>query len=285
MAQAWTNAADLGAEIAGFWARAESCRRALVEVARVAAQAGGQLVVIKGVHLAFCVAEFPGYRPMADGDALLVRGDFGSVRAALARRWRVRQDDWSSISVTLDAERAVDVHRRPLPAYFGRLDAGAVLRRAVARHDVFGANVLVPDPTDAAVIAIAHYAKDKVGAFGHGMLATDLALLRDRAGVTPAVLAARVREHGLRRAALVALSNLDAEFTPFLDACAPSEVERAWARLTASRMARSAPGRRTLGFLLTRSIGDSAGDIVANLVLGTMIRAPYLARDLLQRKS
>ena len=137
-------------------------------------------------------------------------------------------------------------------------------------------------PDDAAAIAIGHFVKDKVGAFGHGLLARDLEVLEDAALVTPWSVARVLREHGLRRAGLVGFAALQDSWDRadgWLDANQPTRGERAWAKLVARRLRASSAQRRVLGFVLARTIGDDSAAIAANLLLGTMVRAPFIALE------
>lgn len=277
-----TAAPAAGLEGLGDWVRAELARDALRTLADGLAETGVRLMVFKGVHLAFAVADRPDFRPLSDADAIVVQGSHGAaVRWARASgRYRVRHDDWS-VTMLLDArDRAVDLHRRPLPAFFGRLDAAALLRRATVRPELFGAHVHVPDAVDAAALSLAHFVKDKVGAYGPVRVEADLEVLARNAGVEPVGLAARLREHGLRRVGLVAFAALEDrgfDAGPWLDAAAPTRGERTWARTIARRLA--GKHARAEAFLLARTIGDSPRAIAANLVLGSAVRVPWIALE------
>jgi hypothetical protein len=265
------------------WLRAQLCRDALRQVARPLHAEGIRLLAIKGIHLAFAVAQSPSYRALCDADVVVLDGDYRRAIDILHRtgRFRVRRDDWSA-SAVIDAHgRAVDVHRTLLPAFFGSLRIEKVAARATARPDLFGPSVLVPDADDAAVIAIGHFVKDKAGAFGHGLLDRDLEALRTYGGVTPMSVARRLREHGLRRAGLVAFSALRtwSPANEWLEANGPSALERAWATAVAGHFRASSPSRRTAAFFLARTIGDDAPAIAANLIGGTLVRAPFVALE------
>ncbi len=266
------------------WIRAELARDALRALAEGLASVGVTVAVVKGVHLAFAVEDAPWRRALSDADAVVVQG---SHRAALrwARQsgaWRVRRDDWSTAMLVNERGHSVDLHRRPLPAFFGRLDAEALARRARPMPEVFGPHVLVPDPLDAAALAIAHFVKDKCGAFAPVRVDADLDALSRRAQLGPSALAERLAEHGLRRVGLVAFASLarrEPRWTEWGDALAPSRAERAWASFVSARLARSGPSTRAGAFLLSRTIGDSPRAIAACATLGTLSRVPWIALE------
>ena len=130
------------------WLRAELCRDALREIATVLDANRVRLLAIKGVHLAFAVAKDPWYRPIADADAIVLDGQYSRAidLVCATGRWKVRRDDWSSSAVIDARGRGVDLHRAPLPAFFGRFRLEAMTERAVPRPDLFGPSVLVPAP-------------------------------------------------------------------------------------------------------------------------------------------
>lgn len=262
-------------ETAEAWARAELCRQALCAVAGELQSIGVGLVAFKGVHIAFCVAPHPRFRSMTDADAI-VTGDFDASLALLRRRHRVIVNDWSAATVIDDQRNvAVDLHRTPLPPFFGAFDLRAMRSRAETAA-AFSHGITVPDPVDATVIALAHHVKDKLR---HATL-RDARMLRDRAGVTADALAARARSHGLRRVTLLALTDLsshDTAFESWIEALAPSSSERRWAREVV-RVLRGGPSK-TVAFALSRGIGDDAVAIARSLLLGALTRLPYLVRS------
>jgi hypothetical protein len=243
-----------------------------------------QVLVFKGIHLAFAVAPRPDFRLCLDAD-VLVFGDFERAAARLRALagWQVADANWSTYGATWEATGAyVDLHRLVLPPRFGRFDVAAVRARARARPDVFGPRVLVPDPLDAAVLAIANHVKDQFGATSHGKIAGDLALLERYAGVGPEALAARLAEHGLRRVGLLGFDDLtasDSRWQPYRDACAQSPAElRALHRFAAAVRTVGARSNR-LGFLLVRGVADRPFDAAASMTLASA----RLTRDFLFR--
>src|SRR5690606_21804056 len=102
------------------------------------------------------------------------------------------------------------------------------------------------------------------------------------AAITKSALADRLAEHGLRRVGLVAFASLarrDPRWAEWAEALAPDRAERAWAAVTADRLARSGPRGRAAAFLLARTIGDSPRDVAANLVLGSAVRLPWIVLE------
>jgi hypothetical protein len=265
-----------------FWLRAELCRDAVRALAEVLHSEGIRLLAIKGVHIAFAVSRTPSYRAMSDADVVVLDGDYRRAMRVLrgARRFRVRRDDWSASSVIDEHGRTVDVHRTALPAFFGAVRLDRLTARAIPRSDLFGPSVLIPEPADAAAIAVGHFVKDKLRASSHENLARDLEALEATGCVTPALAAARLDEHGLRRAGIVAFTAMETweRAEEWLEATKPTPRERIWARLVSAHLKSSGP-RRPLGFLLARAIGDDARAIAASLTLGTAVRAPFIALE------
>jgi hypothetical protein len=265
------------------WADAERCRTALLALAAELAPHGIELLVIKGVYVAFVVADEPWMREMLDADAIVVRGSFAdAVRVIRASpSFGITCDDWSTKAVVHRASGAmVDVHRLALPPGWGRVALSGLQARARKLPDVLGPHVLAPDPLDAAAFTVAHYVKDIVGRKGHGKAAMELDRLVARAGLAPAPLAARLRVLGLRRVGLVAFTAMadeNARWRPFLDACAGSRIERRAARAAVSTLrALFDAGWPDAAFLVVRSIADR---VVPDSAVGFALTAARLSRD------
>ncbi len=64
------------------WAKLEVARAAVMAMARELAPVGVELLIIKGVYLNFIAAPTPGYRSVADADAVVVRGSFARATEA-----------------------------------------------------------------------------------------------------------------------------------------------------------------------------------------------------------
>jgi len=274
-------------EHALLWLRAELCAAAVGSLAAELAPEGITLLAFKGLHLALGVAKEPWQsRPFADADTIVVAGSFRRAVRKLAStgRFRVRRDDWSCCMVVDERDVPIDLHRRALPAFFGAVSNEALLRRASpAPAPLTG--VLFPDLVDAAALAIAHFVKDKNGRFGHGLLATDLALLSS-AGVTPKALASRLAEHKLRRVGLVALRSLaeaDPRWGDWYEVLHPSNYEHRYAAAVGAVFRGAGPKhrQRALAFLAAHTIGDDLSDAAANFVLGTAVRLPYIAMEVM----
>jgi hypothetical protein len=267
------------------WAASERCRTALVALAAELTPKGIELLVIKGVYVAFVLADGPWGREMLDADAIVVRGSFSRavdyVRASPA--YQIICDDWSTKTIAHRATRAaIDLHRLPLPPAFGRVSLSALRARARTLPDVFGPHVLVPDPLDAAACAVAHYVKDIIGHRGPGRLVLDLDRMIARTGVAPEPLAARLAEHGLRRVGLVAFTAVaekDTRWLPWRDACARSRLERRAARAVVSALHRLADDHYDTAFLLVRSIADRT---MPDSAIGFALTAARLTRDRLR---
>ncbi len=127
----------------------------------------------------------------------------------------------------------------------------------------------MPDPIDAAAIAIANYVKDSVGATGPRRLGLDLASLSEHAGLRPELLAKRMTLYRLRRVGIVGLTALaleDPSWQRWLDAFEPTDVERGLASLAAPAIQRLAAQHPSLSYAFVRSIGDRLSDGLLGLV-------------------
>ncbi len=276
-----TDSAKTGRTEIHAWAKLEVARAAVMAMAQELAPVGVELLIIKGVYLNFIAAPTPGYRSVADADAVVVRGSFARATEALrhSKEWVCSSDDWSTKTYAWRrGEAHVDVHRLPLPLRFGRMRTEVLRRNAARRPEVFGPHLLVPDPLDAAAISIGNYVKDSLGAVGHGLLATDLRVLIDRGAIRPDALARRVRAHGLRRIAVVAFTALarrDPFWSEWLGALDPSWIEQRGADAVVSWLGENAARHPDAAFMLVRSIADRPLDGV----LGLQLTALRLARD------
>jgi len=209
---------------AAAWAYAEKCRRALQKVASVLAPAGISILAFKGIHLAHEVAPEPWNRPLGDADAVVLNSSFRGAVALVRARSEMSVLSSGAGSCILNYEGGrVDLQRRILPDFFGRLDSAVVMDRAT-RATQLGQNVLVPDPADAACIAIAHFVKDLCGRVAAPRLVGDLDLLQRRCGLTPQSLWDRLKLRELRLAGAVALSETSQD--ALLGAGRLSEQER-----------------------------------------------------------
>lgn len=251
------------------WLTAERARMSVAALALDLAPLGCRLLAIKGVHLAFCVAKAPTFRPMSDGDAVLLDAPFDdAVAAAVRAGWRVASDNWSTKGLARGDGTTVDLHRMPLPPFFGRMRLESVARRARAAPSI-GPNVVVPDAADAAVISLGNWVKDSFGRTGSDHARIDLGLLIERTGLDASTLADRLREHRLRRVGLLAMHALsleDPQFRPWLDALRPTPLERRWAALAHRAILAVATRHHYASFVLVRSAGD--GPLDASLSVG-----------------
>ncbi len=115
------------------WAQAERCRASLIALAAEVAPIGVELLVLKGLYIAFAVADSPLLRPMDDADALVVSGSFAQAVAAVrdSKRFELVGENISTkIVVDRHNGMAIDLHRWPLPPRFGRMRAAALRSRA-----------------------------------------------------------------------------------------------------------------------------------------------------------
>jgi hypothetical protein len=270
---------------AGIWAHAERCRRAIVRAAEQVVAAGGQLIAIKGVHLAFGIAEGPWARPMTDADGVVCDVSFAAVLPFLRRASFEPVPSTTGTLVVLSPEGVlVDLHARPLPRGLGLLDAKTLQARALPAP-FLSPNLRVPSPLDAIAIAIGHWAKDACGAeSGIDALARDLTMLQRHAAIGPEVIAAHLDPLGLRRAgafASVALASASPSFASFADVFVPDLAERlriaAWTR----RLQRLGRGRfPQAGLVLSRAIADDALSAARGVAFG----AVQMAHDYVQAK-
>jgi hypothetical protein len=258
------------------WAQAERERAAVVVLGEDLAAVDVEILVFKGIHLAFAVANEPERRLCLDADVLVTGGGFerAAARIRALSRWELHDANFSTYGATLRETGAyVDIHRWPLPPRWGRFDVAAARARAVRRPDVFGPHVLVPDPLDAAKLAVANFTKDLLGYLSHGQLADDLRLLETHASVTPPRLAERLVEHGLRRAGLLAFVHLareDAAWRPYADACSVSRPEARLIDAFARALPTLATRSEAVAFIAVRGVGDSAGASASSAALAAL---------------
>lgn len=263
------------------WATLEIARAAVMAMAQELAPAGIELLIIKGVYLNFVAAPAPGYRSVADADAVVVAGSFVRATEVLRRsqHWTCTSDDWSTKTYGWrHGEAHIDLHRLPLPLRFGRVRNAVLRQHATLRPEIFGPHVLVPDALDAATISIGNYVKDSLGAVGHGLLARDLGMQIARGDLDADALAQRLRAHGARRIALVAFTALarqDSSWCEWLEALKPRVLERRAASAIVSWLGRHAARHPDAAFMLVRSIADRPLDSA----LGFQLTALRLARD------
>lgn len=287
--QVATSLERLSAQQIASWARAEHCRESLIALAAELAPHGVEMLVMKGLFIAFATADAPWLRPMADADALVVGGSLGRAADVVrsSARFRLVFDN-TSTKVFQDRQNKVllDLHRWPLPPRFGRLSTKSLRARAHQSPEIFGPHLLVPEATDAAVIAVANYVKDCFGSTGPQRLADDLGWLRECADVQPERLAARMSDYRLRRvgiAAFAALTDESAKWREWLEAFRPARSERRGLKLTAQAVRRLANRHPSISHAMVRSIGDNAADSAIGLGLTLARLARDAVRDLVRR--
>lgn len=260
----------MDAERATNWVQAERGRAAVIALAEDLAAVDVTLLVFKGLHLSFCVAPSPDYRFSKDADALVLSGSFerAAARVRALSRWRLDDANVSAHWLTdLETGAHVDLHRRVLPPRFGRMRRGALRAHARLAPQAFGPRVFVPDTLDAAVFAVANYAKDCLGSFGSSNVRSDLALMQHYGGLEPAGLAARLTTYELRRVGLLTFSHLAADdpaWESYRDACAASGAEKVLAGALSRAVANFAGRSERLAFLAVRLVGDSPSNVLSS---------------------
>jgi hypothetical protein len=147
------------------------------------------------------------------------------------------------------------LHERALHPGFGEVDTRALFRRAARpRHGSstwprsLARRASVVDATDAAALAIVHYVKDGLGAFGHRFIAQDLSLLRERGGVLPSRVASRLAEWSLQRAGVLAYVSLAR------DGRLGASEQAAWAPLAPRNRAEAQWARTMVGLLKSKPV-------------------------------
>ena len=236
----------------------------------IAESAGAHVIAIKGLHVTLLGGDaIP--RAMGDFDLVIAgRGAHERVLDALRARpeWEIGEDEDHSVPVRGPYGAALDLHRTPLPRHLGRLDAETLLHRARPAPAPLGPRLLVPDPVDAAILTLVHFTKDRLGAYGTTHARGDLELFAQR-GATGERVAARLTDHGLRRAALVALLELEPQsplFARWIQALAPSPTEIRVARAAATAL--GSLGRRAprATWWAVRLLPDSAKQAAQGLL-------------------
>lgn len=251
-----------------LWQAAELRRQLLRRMAQALYAHGLELIAVKGIHLAFVFASEPWYRPMDDADAYVPGGAYRRAASVLAADGRfVVEISPGSSSVASPGRPMVhvDLNRWLLPPFFGSIPERQLIARAW-RKTALGDELLVPDPVDAAVLVLGHFAKDGIPLERVERVRLDLGLLSEKADVTPETLAARLVEWRLRRRGLLALSALamsDDWFMPWKQALIGSQFERALAEQVASRVTRFALRAPGAAGCLAAAFGDSPTNSVS----------------------
>jgi len=208
-------------------------RKAVRLLCGIAASVGARVVAIKGLHASLIGGDSV-RRVMGDVDLVVCGpGAHDRVLDALRERddWTVCPDEDHSTPVYGPYSVMLDLHRSPLPRHLGRLSTARLLQHARPAPAPFD-SLLIPDAVDGAIVALAHFTKDRVGRFGSRNLRLDLALF-EADGANPREVAERVNLYGLRRVVLIALAKLerdDGAFGRYIEALAPSRAELTIAR-------------------------------------------------------
>jgi len=236
----------------------------------IAEACGAHVIAIKGLHVMLLGGDAVP-RAMGDFDLVIAGRDAHKRVLAELRRlaeWEVGDDEDHSVPVRGPYGAALDLHRTPLPRHLGKLDADALLHRARPAPSPLGPRLLVPDPVDAAILSLVHYTKDRLGAFGSAHARADLELFATK-GATGERIAARIKDHGLRRAALVALVDLEPQsplFARWIAALAPSGNELRVARAAASALRSLAERAPRATWWAVRLLPDSAKQAARGLL-------------------
>jgi hypothetical protein len=251
---------------------AMKARHVLQSAGALLGPAGIEIVVMKGAYLAWAVAESrASFRTFADADAVVTRGTLERAAEILcaAPGWTLIGNDRSSKNIRHEgAGMSLDLQRAPLQPVFGGLTTAQFAARSRPAGP-FGPHVRLPDPLDAAAIAIANQVMDCLIPGHTARLGLDLALLRARAGVEPAALAARLGEVRMRKMGIVALTNLklkDPTSTDWIDALEPTVFERAYARVMVPLMNDVVLRDLRASLILSRAVAD--GPIRAGMSVG-----------------
>jgi hypothetical protein len=267
-------------EQVSHWSFAERCRRLAVHAAETLRPAGIELVAIKGLALAYGVAEHPWLRPIGDADVLVGRGRFRDAVARLQRAglpgFPPRACDATFGGLGYAQGAWLDLHGSVLPQGTGGPVVEAIVARARPGPEAL-APLLVPDAADAAAIGLAHWAKDGFGRAAPRSFAPDVLLLQDRAGLTPGALGERLAEHGLRRIGALAFGLFalrEPRFDAFRAACAPTAVDDALLEAM-RRWGPHWPSRGTFRVALLAALGDGASPL-SPLVAGALYAAPMV---------
>jgi len=245
-------------------------RAAVAAFLDIAQEHGAHVIAIKGLHVALLGGDSVP-RSMGDFDLVIAgRGAHERVVDALRTTpgWEVGADEDHSVPVRGPYGAALDLHRTPLPRHLGRLDAETLLHRARPAPAPLGPRLLVPDPVDAAVLGLVHYTKDRLGAFGSSHVVADLELFGGK-GASGERIAARLGDHGLRRAALVALVDLEPRsrmFSRWIAALAPTASELRIARAAAVALRSFGERAPRASWWAVRLLPDSAKQAAQGLL-------------------
>lgn len=245
---------------ARHWAFVELLRGEARRVGEALAAAGGETIVIKGLHVVELAPTFAD-RPMRDGDVVVVGVPWQRVPAILRATGFAVIESAAGLLAQRPGLPTIDVHQSALPAGFGRLTTSALRARATPSGLV--APCLVPCLADAAALSLAHYVRDGLGRHGRSYAAADIRNL-DAAGLTPEAARSRLRDVGLLsvgRVALVALARgapHDEILQRWLRVVGGDARELARAERVARQIDRAATLHLYAAFARAAAIGDSA---------------------------
>ncbi len=192
------------------WIAATRARTSVVEVAMALSRFPDlQLLVFKGAHLAALAGDARTYRFYDDVDVAVVRGSFDAAIGALRAdaQFSVSGARQSALVRVRPSGGIVDLQRRALPRFLAPNTNRLVLSRALRFDSHFGPQTWVPRAADAAVISLAHLAKDGFLRRRVENAVVDLKILSEL--VTPADFAVAVAALGARRAVIASLAMLD----------------------------------------------------------------------------
>ena len=187
-------------------------RRAIVRrVAEALSPAGVPVMPLKGALLAAIVYDDPAERGGEDVDLLVPEDRFAEALGALASAGFAAHDPHpnpSERTLVLPAVGIeIDLHRALFAPGRFRLATRDVFARSREDVALFGARVRLPDPADAYAHAVGHDAAAHLPA-GGPWTARDLDLLAARGRLDPSLVATRLAESGLARAARFTLGPL-----------------------------------------------------------------------------
>ncbi|MFW6051985.1 MAG: nucleotidyltransferase family protein [Myxococcota bacterium] len=239
---------------------------------------------LKGALLQRWVYEDPAERTIQDVDLLVAPGCFDRAEGALRRGgFRHLRDEpgrWQSVWWDPRVPVEVDLHQRLVRTRRHRLTARALFAAGRRDEGLFGAPVVLPDPTDLYAHLVAH-ASTTFLISGYLHRPRDLPRVAARFGFEPRACALHLERRGVARHARLVLP-LVREVTddPFGEAVLshlPADpVGSATARLARRAVERtpaSSPARRLAGLLLNPTLADAGAAVVESALGRIGVRA------------
>jgi hypothetical protein len=170
------------------------------DVARRLAEAGIQVMPVKGALLQHWLYDDPSERPMTDVDLLVRPGDLGAAVDLLetAGYTRTRHRSVGGWVLQTPFGLALDLHSQLFDRARYRMLTHDLFERSTEDRVLYGASVQLPSPLDVYAHLIGKFGSDHLDARATSRL-DDIARMTARLGAPPEAVARHLRDCGMRR--------------------------------------------------------------------------------------